>query len=303
MSIEFLRDHSSHLRKFASATESRAKANPQDFWAQVAASNQSDAAADAEREYALALALQAGELVDFRFVGPAATGSISLDSFLKIFEPLSRTIKLAAQRLRYGTDEGRIQQDISDILNLRLAGLSPGSTHIYITANAHPDLAGENLFENTLTQIFRVLRTSDDDFFDAVDAIGGRAAVHLKEALGAISSAGFAADWRWQTKRHLEHWEGRPAELDRVRTLLGGLSEPDTYDEVLTGTVSGLADTGRLVLRTHEGKAIVRFPLAKTSDVQRLKIAGNAKIKVRTTSYHDELRKVEVFKRILVDVL
>lgn len=303
MSTDFLREHSKTLRAFATQTAEAAKASPDDFWLNTAASVQADAAADAEQEYALALAMEAGELVDFRFIGPTANGSISLDAFLKIFEPLSRAIKLAAQRLRFGSEQGRIQSEISDILNLRLAGLAPGSTRVFVTANARPDLAGENLFDNTLAQVFRVLRASDDDFYDAIDAIGGRSAAQLKDALEAISAAGLAAEFSWHALRHSERWEGRPAEITRVQTLLSGLSEPESYEEIIRGTVSGLADTGRVVMRTTEGKAVIRFPLVKTEEVQQLRIADSAALRVSTTRYHDEIKNIDIYKRTLLQVL
>ncbi|MBP1205448.1 hypothetical protein JOD97_003510 [Duganella sp. 1411] len=62
MSIEFLRNHARVLREFATATTERATLNPDDFWLQIAAKNQQQAAKDAMQALAAALAQEAEEI-------------------------------------------------------------------------------------------------------------------------------------------------------------------------------------------------------------------------------------------------
>jgi hypothetical protein len=61
MSIEFLRNHARVLSEFAAATTARAALNPRDFWLQIAAKNQQQAARDARQAVAAACAREAGE--------------------------------------------------------------------------------------------------------------------------------------------------------------------------------------------------------------------------------------------------
>ncbi|USX27341.1 hypothetical protein NHH73_03300 [Oxalobacteraceae bacterium OTU3CINTB1] len=61
MSIEFLRNHARVLREFAAATTTRAALHPDDFWLQIAAKNQQQAARDAMQALAAACAQEAGE--------------------------------------------------------------------------------------------------------------------------------------------------------------------------------------------------------------------------------------------------
>nr|WP_315399806.1 hypothetical protein [uncultured Duganella sp.] len=56
MSIEFLRKHARVLSEFAEATTARAARNPDDFWLQIAAKNQRQAAKDAMQALAAARA-------------------------------------------------------------------------------------------------------------------------------------------------------------------------------------------------------------------------------------------------------
>ena len=62
MSIEFLRNHARVLNEFAAATTKRAALNPDDFWLQIAAKNQRQAANDATHALAAACAQQTGEI-------------------------------------------------------------------------------------------------------------------------------------------------------------------------------------------------------------------------------------------------
>ena len=303
MSSKFLRDHAESLSKFAKETTDRARVDPNDFFLQIAAKNQEDSARAAAHQLLLEEAEDAGELVDLRLIGPRANGSISLDWFISAMEPLSKAWKLAAHRLRYGRDASRtIGADVVSALNLKLAGIGYGSTRIFVTGNAIPDLTGESLLQATLTQTFRLLNSHQDEFYDAVDAVGGKSAHQLSEFMKALDGAGLAAQFTWQSPRGRQFWEGRPDEITRIRTLLDTIREPERYEEVVEGRVAGITDTGRLDLRTDDGKVSIRFPLRLTDQVQRLTITSLARIRVQTARYWDSVEKKDIYKRQLISV-
>lgn len=303
MSAAFLRIHAKALTEAATTTAERAKERPSDLFLQIAAKNQVDAAREVEQSALLAEAEEAGELIDLRFLGPRATGSIPLDWFIKAVEPLSRAWKLAAHRLRHGGDAHRsIGSDIASALNLKLAGLAYGSTRIFVTGNALPDLTGESLLQTTLTQTFKLLNSTQEEFYDAVDAVGGKSAHQFSEFMKVLDAGGYAAEFTWQSPRGIQKWVGNPDEITRIRVLLDTIREPEEYEEVITGRVAGIADTGRLDLRTDDGKVSIRFPLKLTDQVQRLTITSPARIRVKTAKYWDGVQKRDIYKRQLLEV-
>ncbi|MGE8328867.1 hypothetical protein [Pseudomonas urmiensis] len=303
MSTSFLRDHAESLKAFAAETRARAAANPNDFFLQLAAKNQEASALSVSRQVALLEAEEIGELVDVRLIGPQANGSIPLDSFLDTIGPLTKAWKLAAHRLRYGHDAVRgAAADVVNALNFKLAGLAPGSTHVFITGNASPDLTGDSLLQATLNQTFRLLNSGQHEFYDAVDAVGGKSAHQLGEFMKGLARSGLAVQFSWNSSEGLRRWEGRPDEITRVRALLDTVNEPEKYIETLEGSVAGITDTGRLALRASDGKILIRFPLRLTEQVQKLKIRSHAKIKVETSKYWDSVEKRDVFKRHLISV-
>ena len=302
MSIHFLKTRAQDLRNFASEAAELAKKNPDDFWLQAAAKNQTQASQAAMRELALAYRDEAGELLDLRFIGPTADGSIPLDAFIKIAGPLVKAWQAAAHRIRHGLVHNRITGDIGDTLNLKLAGLGHGSTRVYVTGSSNADLAGESLLHATLTQTFRLLNTANDEFYDAVDAVGSKAAQHFGEAMRAISAAGLSTEFTWSDNGHPTVWRGTSDEVIRIKVLLDAVATPESYEEVVSGFISAITDTGRLELRTPAGRIAVRFPLDLTETVQRLTIAKQASLRVRTTKYRDAVSKKDIYKRIMLDV-
>lgn len=303
MSTKFLIEHADNLEKFANETAARSKVAPDNFFLKLAAKNQLESYQHVKRELTLALAEEAGELLDLRFIGPKADGSILLDTFIKIAEPLSKAWKYAAHRLRSGNDSIRIDQEIGNALNLKLAGMSYGSTRILLTGNGQPDLTGKSILQETLIQTFNLLTATNEDFYDAVDAVGGRSAHLFGEAMKAIDAAGLTAEFTWQSPKECFVWHGRSDEIVRLRKLLDGVKEPEQYPEKITGFIAGISDTGRLDVRTDDGKITIRFPLKLTDKVQRLSIAKPATINVLTARYWDAVAKRDIFKRQMIDLV
>lgn len=304
MNIEFLSNHAKKLTEFASETELKAKAEPNNFFLQAAAVNQKAAAAAARRELAVATAEASGSLVDFRLIGPRADGSLPLEVFIKAMQPFVNACKYAAHKIRHGTEAAhRVSQDISNALNIKLAGLAPGSTHILMTGNASPDLTGESLFNETLKELFELLNSDNTDFYGSIDAVGGKAAHHVSELMRSLNSAGLAAELSWNGPGGMRRWKGRPDEIIRVRSLIEMVQDPSTFEEVVEGVVAGIRDTGRLHLRTDDGLVSIRYPFKLTKEVQLLKISSPASLSVRTTRYWDEVNKQFVFKRQLISVV
>lgn len=302
MSIDFLKQHAQTLSEFAETTTARAKLNPDDPWLAIAANNQLQAASDALQNLSIAHAQEAGELMDLRFIGPRANGSISLDTFIKIADPLSKAWRAAAYRIRHGVSDGRVNKEISDTLNLKLAGIAGGSTRILITGSSVPDLSGESLLQSTLQQTFRLLTSKNEDFYDAVDAVGSKAANYFGDAMKEIDSAGMSAEFTWHAQPEKYTWQGSSTEIERIKSLIAAVAVPTSYEEEITGNVSSIADTGKLELRTAEGKVLVRFPLDLTDKVQQLSIAKHTRLRVSTTKYWNEVAKKDIFKRLLIDI-
>lgn len=81
---------------------------------------------------------------------------------------------------------------------------------------------------------------------------------------------------------------------------LRAVTEADSYDEIIEGVVSGIFETGRLDIRTKQGRVRVRFSEDQIPEVQSLAIATRTVLQVRTTRYTDPVTHKDIFKRQLL---
>lgn len=256
---------------------------------------------EAKRDQMLATAEDVGELIDFRFLGPRAdNGSMPLGHFLAVMDPLNKGLNRAAYRLRNGKEAERIGNDIKDALNLKMAGVGYGSTRIFVTGDGRPDMTGQSLLNQTLTQTFRLLNADNETFYDCVDAVGGSAARYFGEALRMTNKHGMAAEFTWKREENSQIWSGRPADIDRIVALIDSTKEPEVYEEVITGVVATIADTGTIYLRIGEDKVKVRYPLRLIREAQRLSVMQSVRLRVSTSKYWDAVLHKDVFKHTLL---
>lgn len=247
---------------------------------------------------------QAGELLDLRFIGPQAEhGEMPLRQFLDIMQPLDRGLNCAAFRLRYGREARKVDDTTRSAMGLRMAGMASGSARVLVVGDSREDLTGTNLLATTVTQAFRLLTAPDEDFYDAVDAVGGTSARHFGQALQKIETHGLAAEFTCQRDAApWLHWQGTPGEIRRVRNLIDTTRDPERFEQTLQGTVAALADNGSIQLRTGDEKQRVRFPLKLMQQVQRLTLGQGATLQVSTAQYWDAVLKRDVFKHTLLQV-
>lgn len=297
-------EHTKHLSEQASAWREKASENPRSRGASFFAKTYEGYAKDSQDEEALSHAKDAGELLDLRFIGPYADhGTIPLGQFLKIITPLNLGLNQAAHRLRNGKEAARVGQDVKDTIALKMAGTGGGSTRIFVTGDGREDLTGISLLGATLTQTFRLLNADTDDFYDAVDAVGGIAARNIGEALQSTEKSGMAAEFSWWRQNDPKTWKGTPAEIHRVIDLIESTKEQEIIEQKLRGFVSALAETGAIRLRIDNELQKVRFPLKLMAEVQRLTLSKEASLHVRTARYYDTVLKKDIFKHTLISVL
>jgi len=257
-----------------------------------------------EREEIIAAAGLAGELIDLRFIGPRVdNGTMPLGQFLEVLDPLNRGLNKAAYRLRNGKEARQIKDDIKDALNLKMSGIGSGSTRILITGDARPDLTGNNLLTDTLTQVFRLLKANNEDFFDAVDAVGGSAAKKFGEALSSTRKHGLEAEFTWKRGKDHLSWYGSPSEIDRIINLIETTQEAEVYEETITGTISAIADTGIIQIRSGEEKIKIRYPMKLIDSAEQLNLNQHVSLKVRTSRFYDAVMQKDVLKRTLIAVI
>lgn len=258
---------------------------------------------EAKRDDLLAKAELAGELIDFRFLGPRAeNGSMPLGQFLDVMTPINHGLNKAAYRLRHGKEAHRVGVEIKDTLNLKMSGVGYGSTRIFVTGDNRTDLTGNQLLGQTLTQTFGLLNAGNENFYDYVDAIGSAAAKKFGEALHNTKKHGLSAEFTWKRDRNPLSWQGRSAEIERVLELIETTNDPEQYEQDLDGVVATIADTGVIYIRQGGAKVKIRYPMKLIKEAEQLNMNQNVVLRVNTSRFYDAVFRRDVFKHTLLYV-
>ncbi|MDE0364285.1 MAG: hypothetical protein OXP09_01785 [Gammaproteobacteria bacterium] len=206
---------------------------------------------DLQKRLRIAKAERAHEVVRLKLEGTQlATGTLPLRELARFIVPFNAALEQSAWRFwDHSGDVSRIDERFIRHLDLRLAGLETGSTELVILGNTAPDLSGVSALESALRDVFDLLDSDVERFADRVHAIGINAGKSMASFLTRLEFAHIAANLEWKAPDRTYRWDGRPAEVTRVRTLLDEIGEPTSSTEKIHGTVNVLSIRNRIEIQ------------------------------------------------------
>lgn len=216
------------------------------------------------------------EMLDFRIKAPhLRTGSAPLDMVAKLSEEVRKTLGYAALRLiQGGINRKRISKDLYSELDLRLAGILPGSSRFIISAAANRDLLDEGISKGALERMFSVLSSmgEGEKFLSSVNTLGPSSAKSLREFLKLIRSHSAEAEFTWKyAGDEVFRWNGTKQAIDAVTSALEVTEIIEQEKVVLHGKIELLSKRERIELRVDEGNLIkILYPKSILSQVSEL---------------------------------
>ncbi|MEW6023455.1 MAG: hypothetical protein AB1807_15095 [Pseudomonadota bacterium] len=291
--LQLLRQRAQEARALIIEREQALNANPHDFGARLTLASMLSHLDDLNRQVMLLEAEEVRGLIDFRLVGNQVTnGTIRLGLLAKLAAPLADVLTATAHRFRFREDDKPGTWDqVSKMLDLRLAALGSGSTRLYLTGNASLDLTGQSLFDASMKQLFALLNADHESFFDSVHAMGPRAARAAETLLKAMESEDVAAELSWTSlNAQPYYWEGRTDRITQLRALLEQTEERQTENLELNGAISLLSDTTRLEIR-EDGKTKatkIRYRRDQLPLIADLTVGQRVVLEVEKTSFYDK---------------
>lgn len=236
------------------------------------------------------------EVVELRLLGMRMDGSIPLKLLSRLADQFNSAITHAAYHLRHGIGPARGLLDaMSREIDLRLSGLSFGSTRLMFAGNIAPDTTGESPMEGALEQIFDVLSSpSPEAIKDLVTVIGVPATKALSEMLGTLEKQNIGAELTWPAPNSkVYHWGGS---LDAVRNAHSKLSvfehmkpEPVT----LSGTVTDLKESGAVYIRSGSSKYKITYNKQQYQHIQQYSLGMKVGFKAMKYVRRDPLTDIE----------
>lgn len=216
------------------------------------------------------------ELVDFRMIANKfEAGSVPLDILTKAAEDIRKMIGYAALRfIQGGISKKRVPNSLYDELDLRLAGVLPGSSRLLIAAAAHRDLFDDGVAKHSIQRIMGVLETAGKGigFLESVADLGPSSAKSLREFLKLIRANNGALEVTWRyAGQDVQIWKASAKTVNDVTAALEHTELREKEKRLLQGRIEMLSKRERLQLRTSQGEIIrVLFPKKLFPDVAEL---------------------------------
>jgi len=218
------------------------------------------------------------EVIEIRLKGRTANGTIPLEVLAKLADGLSGTVLNASYFIQFGQKIKKIKaKEIHDIVDLRLAGISTGSTRLFVTANTSPDLFGRSLAEESLKHSFNLLQSeSSDELTESASKIGKESVKKLYKFIATISNADMEVDLNWSSPTSENYnWDGNKQTLLRVAQSLTNIqmSEPEVIE--FSGELITISLRGTFEIKTDDSKIIKGdFPNNLLDEIKTLTIGS-----------------------------
>jgi len=237
------------------------------------------------------------ELIEFRLMASRFRfGSVPLHVIAQAAEEIRQMIGHAALRLvQGGLRRKRVPDSVYDNLDLRLAGILPGSSRLLITSVAHRDLFDNGLSKSALERIFGVLASGGkgEQFLEAITDLGPASSRKLRDFLQLLkkNSAEIEVSWRYSGQM-VNRWEGSVKAISEVSSALTVTELIDRDAVVLEGIVELLSKRERIHVRTTSGPVVrVLFPIRLLDEVAKLHLDQRVKLECQVTETENPLTK------------
>ncbi|MFK5926976.1 MAG: hypothetical protein QM483_10130 [Desulfuromusa sp.] len=235
------------------------------------------------------------EVIEVRLKGAIASfGSIPLRALSEISRHLSDILQANSYKLWKGKEAGsRIPNELIELLDLRLAGIAPGSTKLYISASTNPNLFGQSLIEDSLSGTLRLLNVDKPAELDeALSEYSAKGIRSLSRLLGSLNKNDLEVDMTWnKSSGKAIKWKGTKNKINNLWMTLQQTKfmEPETMSvigEIITLSSKG---RGKLEIRPDNGKdisCVIPSNLAKS--IMSLKLGQQVKCHIEKKTYFNE---------------
>jgi hypothetical protein len=237
------------------------------------------------------------EVVELRLIGRRMDGSIPLRLLTKLSGKFNTILAHTAYHLRHG--KGPKQKGLEplfDEMDMRLSGLTFGSTRLVFAGNIAPDLTGDSAMGGALEKIFSVLETQEQaQIRELVTVIGVPATKTLSELLGDLERQDIGAELTWPAPNaKLYKWGGSLADVRQAHERLSPLERIKPEEITLHGRVAQLKDTGAFYIREEGGGQVkISYNRQQYEHVQQYTLGMQVELNVMRYVERDPLSEQE----------
>ena len=277
--IQKIQNQINEVAKHLEQYESLLRDEPNNFSHQISIDSLKAQISELEKQLRFEKAKREKEIIEIRLKGKSANGTIPLEVLAKLADGLSGTVLNASYFIQFGHKVKKVKaKEIHDIVNLRLAGISTGSTKLFVIANTAPDLFGISLAEESLKHSFNLLQSeSADELTESASKIGKESVKKLYKFITSISNADLEVDLDWSSPTNEKYeWKGSKDNLLRVAQSLTNIqmSEPEVIS--FSGELFTISLRGNFEIKSDDKRTIRgTFPNELLEEIKTLTIGSN----------------------------
>ena len=209
-------------------------------------------------------------------------GTIPLGILATFSRNLEGLILKATNKISSGKDQRSAPNALKQIIDLRLANISHGSTRLGVSFNSNTADNGE-MFETTTSKavndIFTLLESvSDDDFINKISEIGYNSAISLREIINECrdNDITFDISWTGPFSNGTKKVTVNKSHIDRLHDRLNTTQAVKPRKEKISGELAVLSKYGKFDVLLDDGSKIkVDFPVDKLDEIQQTHKVGS----------------------------
>lgn len=238
---------------------------------------------------------RAYELVDFRMIADEfRSGSVPLNVIAKAADEIRKMLGFAALRfIQGGINRKRVPDDLYKDLDLRLAGILPGSSRLLIAAAAHRDLFDDGVAKHAIDRVIGVLESNGtgDAFLESVVDLGPSSARSLREFLKILRAHSGALELTWTyAGQDVRHWNADQKTVANIATALEHTNLKEQSKQIFRGVIEMLSKRERIHLRATSGELLrILFPKRLLADVSELHLDQEVALLCQVTETENPL--------------
>jgi hypothetical protein len=247
------------------------------------------------------------EILQFRVIGKNGEfGSFPLNLVGLLTNPFASAIGETSLFYQYGgKHKNKYKKLIDENIDLRLEGITAGSTIFFISAKITPNLYGESIIQHSLENSFQLLNSQTvDDLFDAASLVGKGSIKYFSNLCENLFKNDLEIDLKWHTPTEsIVSWDGKK---EKQRFLIESLSSfkqlnPDKI--IVTGKIITLSLKDKFVISSDEGETYYcRYPNLLTENLKLFHIDEKCKAEISRTSFYSPITNKTKYEYYLENI-
>lgn len=196
------------------------------------------------------------EVIKLRFKGASAHfGNLPLDYVGGLSTAFSGAIFHTSKFLQFGNKGGKkIERIVKKTIDLRLEDIKKGSTIFYISGKTSPDLFGNSVIQEALSNTFYLLESdSPDEISNTISKVGANSIKYFSDFFRELNEDDLEVQINWRTpKNEAKSWEGTKEKILNLYNSLNQIKISEPIEIEFVGELVTISKKGYFEIITDE---------------------------------------------------